>query len=335
MAATKGFSREKIKNAVEEFGSNRAAARALGVDHSTVNYHMRLIATVPELPDEHRSIERLISDRKDEFTRKRVAEEAAFLVPVKINCDGPIGICHFGDPHLDDPGCDIAAVECDTDTVRETEGMIGASVGDYQNNWVGRLATYLDAEQQTTRREAFKLVEWMFTRCEWLYLVGGNHDAWSGGRDPLEYMTRKGAGLFRYNGVRLELQFPNKRKVRVNCRHDYKGWSQWNEIHGAMKSARMGAARDHLFTCGHKHVNGLGIVATYDNDGPIVSKCIRVASYKKYDSYAEKLGIFSSPPAPAVVTIIDPAEQDPYELVRVRFNVQDAAEELAWRRSRA
>lgn len=333
MSAHKGLNPEKVRAAVEEYGGHRAAARALGVDHSTIGWHMRKVTTVPKLPDEHRTIERLIQDRKDEFERKRVDNDAHFLVPVKVHMPGPIGIVHFGDPHIDDPGCDISAIERDTDTVRNTEGMVGASVGDFSNNWVGRLAA-LHANQTTTAKESWKLVEWFLSRCDWLYLVGGNHDAWSGDRDVLSYMTRAGSGLFRYHGVRIALQFPNKREVRVNCRHDFKGWSQWNEVHGVMKAARM-SSRDHVFTAGHRHINGLGIVATFDNEGPIVAKCIRVASYKVYDEYAEKIGAYNSPPAPAVVTIIDPAEKDPYELVRVRWNVQDAAEELTWRRSRA
>ena len=115
---------------------------------------------IAPLPDHDISAEELIEHRKRQFAKRHEAETARKLIPIKIKADGPIGIVHFGDPHVDDDGCDIARLEQDLVTTRETEGLYGANLGDLQNNWIGRLAR-LWAEQSTSASQAWKLVEWM------------------------------------------------------------------------------------------------------------------------------------------------------------------------------
>ena len=56
-----------------------------------------------ELPDEI-DVEELLIRRKKQFQKKAVAKDARKLINVKVNMDGPIGILHFGDPHVDDDG---------------------------------------------------------------------------------------------------------------------------------------------------------------------------------------------------------------------------------------
>ncbi len=283
------------------------------------------------LPDELPSAAELIERRKSEFERKDAAEQARDLITVRIKIDGPIAIVHFGDPHVDDPGTDIALLERHVSTVNATEGMFGANVGDMQNNWVGRLAR-LYGEQATSAAESWVLTEWLVTSVQWLYILGGNHDLWSGAGDPLKWMLRSQQGVYEAHGARLDLHFPNKKRVRVNARHDFSGHSMWNPVHGPAKAVQMGW-RDHILTCGHKHVSGYQVLKCPSSG--LISHAIRAAGYKIHDRYAKELGLPNQNIFPAAVTIIDPQyeDSDP-RLVTTLFDVEEGAEFLNWKRSR-
>lgn len=285
--------------------------------------------TVADLPESEEPVEDLLDRRAEAFQRKDIAEQARKLIQVKVNIDGPVGICHFGDPHVDDDGCDIPALRHHVDIVNSTPGLFGANVGDLQNNWVGRLS-HLWGEQETSKRQAWRLTEWLVRSVDWLYLVGGNHDAWSGSGDPLQWMMREQAGVFQYHGVRLELVFPNGKRVRINARHDFSGHSMWNPVHGPMKAAMMGW-RDHILTCGHKHTSGQ--IPVKDPMTGLISWAIRVPGFKKHDRYANEKGFPDQSLSPSATTIIDPTkDDDDPDLITVVQGVDRAAEFLTYLR---
>jgi hypothetical protein len=285
---------------------------------------------VPEPLSELRPVEELIAERKTRFSRRKNVYESKKLVPVKICIDGPIGIMHMGDPHVDDDGTDIYALERDTDLCRQTPGLFAATVGDLQNNWIGRLAA-LYAKQSTSAQEAWQLVEWLVRRADWLYMIAGNHDCWSGQRDPLEWIASQNELRIDNHGTRLELIFPNGRKVRVNARHDFKGTSQWNPAHGPAKAAQMGW-RDHILTCGHKHVSGYNILK--DPATGVISHAIRVAGYKIIDDYAAANNFPDQNISPCCVTVIDPESTTEVGLVTAFWEPEMAADYLMWLRER-
>ena len=276
----------------------------------------------------------LLADRKRRFEYRRRHEDAKRLIPVRVKESKPIGILHYGDPHLDDDGTDIGLLEQHSDLVRETPGLYGANVGDTTNNWVGRLAK-LYATQGTTAAEAWRLAQWFVEslRGKWLYLVGGNHDAWSGAGDPLKWLTAQIGALYQESEVRIALRFPNELEVRVNCRHDFAGNSQWNPAHGPMKAAMMGV-RDHVLVAGHLHSSAYGVLR--DPDAGFSIHAIRVASYKRYDRYAMEKGLRDMHLSPCAVTVIDPRlpEQHP-DLVKVFWAPEEGAAYLTWLRQRS
>ncbi len=288
--------------------------------------------TLPVLPDDTPSAEELLASRRTAYARKRTAVEARQLVPITVHLDGPVGIMHGGDPHLDDDGTDVALIERHVALVQATPGLLGANVGDYSNNWVGRLA-HLYGQQSTSAKEALVLVEWFIRSMRWLYLIGGNHDCWSGDGDPVAWFARQSNSLYTQHGVRLALSFPNGKVVRVNARHDFKGHSQWNTAHGPAKAATMGW-RDHILACGHTHVSGYQVLK--DPATGLISHALRVSSYKKADRYADKLGLPNQDIFCAPVTILDPRwpDDDP-RLVTVIFDPESAAEYLTWLREKA
>lgn len=323
---------------VQAAGSIKAAAEAMGIGITTLHYRYHQAKRrlkgfeVAELPPEEIPTSELLERRKADFERKHRAKTARRLVPVRVREEGPVGVCHMGDPHVDDDGTDIGLIESHVNLINATEGMFGANLGDLQNNWVGRLAR-LWAEQGTSQTQAWQLTEWLVQSVQWLYLVGGNHDAWSGNGDPLKWMMRNTTTAFAYHGVRLSLQFPGGREVRVNARHDFQGHSMWNPAHGPMKAVQ-GGWRDHILTCGHKHVSFLGGPLKDPSSG-LLSWAIRCAGYKVHDAYADEHGLPDQNAFPSCVTIIDPEYgDDDTRLITCLPSVEEGAEFLIWKRKR-
>ena len=281
------------------------------------------------IPPDEIDLDELLDRRRGEYERKEASEKARKLIPVKIRGDKPIGIVHFGDPHVDDPGTDILALERHTKIVNDTPGLYASNIGDVSNNWTGRLAV-LYGQQTATAAEAWKLAEWLLSSCPWLYVIAGNHDSWSGAGDPLKWILKHTNNLYQSDSVRMALTFSNKREVRLNCRHHWPGNSMWNAAHGEMKAAMTGF-RDHILISGHTHRSGYGVVKCPATG--VISHCIRIASYKKYDRYASERGFTDGHISPCAVTIIDPKASD-VGLVTVFQEPEEAADFLTFKRGK-
>jgi len=102
---------------------------------------------------EHIPIEEIIEHRKKQYTQKRKAKLSKKLINIKIKLHGPIGILHFGDPHVDDDGTDLAEIYSLCNLVNNTDGLFGGNLGDIQNNWIGRLQA-LYGQQCTSGKES-------------------------------------------------------------------------------------------------------------------------------------------------------------------------------------
>lgn len=331
------------------YGKKEIAAQSLKLSHSTFRNRLRTAQgkfgalptppvpppspdiLFPELPGELPTAEELVQRRKSEFSRKSAARLARHLIDVQVKMTGPVGLALFGDPHIDDPGSDIALIEAHAQVVRETEGMFGACVGDYSNNWIGRLAR-LYGQQSTSQAEAWVLVEWFIKLLDWLMLVAGNHDVWSGEGDPIKWMAKIARVQYEAHGARVGLKFPNGRVIRLNARHDFTGKSQYNTAHGPAKAAQMGW-RDHILVCGHLHTSGYNVLR--DPSDGLISHALRVGSYKTFDRYAEEKGLPNQTFTVCPVAIIRPQfEDDDTRQVTIFFEPETAAEFLTFLRGR-
>jgi hypothetical protein len=204
-------------------------------------------------------------------------------------------------------------------------------VGDTTNNWTGRLAR-LYADQSTSAAQAWRIAEWFVNRCRWLYMIGGNHDLWSGSGDPLKWIAKQQNSLYKSSEARIALRFPNGAEVRVNARHDHSGSSIWNPAHGPMKAALMGT-RDHIYVAGHKHESAYSVLK--DPIQCITMHAIKVASYKVYDRYAKERGFRDNSLSPCALTVIDPSlPHDHPDMVKVFWEPEVGADYLRWLRSR-
>lgn len=329
--------------AYQQHGSYEKAAAALGMGATRVREAVKIWGdtathvepfTVPDLPSGDLTIDELRAARRKVFQRKDEGAKARKLIPVTVNIPGPIGILHFGDPHIDDDGCDFPRLEADVDLVNKTEGLFAGNVGDLHNNWIGRLAR-LYANQSTTAKQAWMLVEWFVQSVAWLYIVKGNHDLWSGSGDPLDFIKKySDVGVMEAHGARLELNFPNGKKVRVNARHDFSGHSMWNPNHGPVKAISAGW-RDHILTCGHKHTTGFG-PPLKDPASGLISWPLRCAGYKKHDHYADEMGLPDQNISPSILTVIDPRyEDDDPRLITPFLSAEEGADYLTFLRKRA
>jgi hypothetical protein len=267
-------------------------------------------------------VEELVQERIKKYSIKKTSKEQKKLVNIDIKVSGPIGIAHFGDPHVDDDGTDLSQIVMYMDRLNEVDGMFCGNLGDIQNNWIGRLS-FLYGQQSTSARESWKLTEYFVNKVNWLYLVAGNHDVWSGDGDPLEFIMRDHKGLYERWGARMNLRFPNGKEVRINARHTFKGNSIWNTAHGVARAAQTGWS-DHILTCGHTHVSGYQVLKNPASG--LISHALQVASFKILDNYADKLGLDDKNIFNCPVTIIDPRyEDDDNRLITTIFNPMVAA----------
>ena len=345
--------------AVAEHGDVYAAARALGVKRETVQSQFNQVRQrwpmwfppapgkpgwalgvsltppgtfrefeVAPLPSAEKPIEEIIAAKAAQFQRQSDARDARSLIPVRVNVEGAYGIMHMGDPHVDDDGCDWAALQRHIDIVNRTQGMFAANVGDLSNNWVGRLAR-LHANQSTTAADAVRLVEWLINAVPWLYLVGGNHDAWSGANDPIRWLARQAGVTYELHGMRLELKQPNSRTIRINARHDFSGHSMWNGTHALTKAAKFAWERDDIYVCGHRHSASYATLIM--QNGAHVAHAIRLGAFKVFDDYADSKG-FSPENMPAGVTIINTEARTPAGRVTFFWDAEEGAEYLRYLR---
>ena len=202
------FTDEDLRIAMEAYeihGSLKGAADSIGISKDAVWRRVRQarvkLAKPKEffidkeaLAEEAAPLKDIIERRRAQFRRKEASEKSRNLIRCKVRIDGPMAILHMGDNHVDDPGTSINLLEQHVGLISGTQGLFGANIGDMANHWVGRLSR-LHSHQTVTEAEPWKLVEWLVTSVDWLYLIGGNHDLWVGDGDPIEWMVRRQAGV--------------------------------------------------------------------------------------------------------------------------------------------
>jgi len=314
--ASSSLSPDEIKRTRSALDRNQwnisRSARELGITRSTLQHRIRQISKhdgsrfeAPKLPSPIRDIDELIADRIKESRRSKNADDARDLIKISVNIDGPFGLLIFGDPHVDDAGCDFETLAKHRQLAIDHPFILAGNIGDNLNNWVGRLGQ-LYAHQTTTAAEGWKLVEWLISPINWLFLIGGNHDLWMGNGDPLQWIASQANSIYEPHGVRMALRHPCGAVTRIAARHDYPGNSIYHSLHGPKREALMGF-RDHLIVAGHKHVGGAEQFVTPDG---LVCQIVRVAGYKIVDSYARQLNLKKMMIHQAALIIIDPREPD-------------------------
>lgn len=310
----------------EHFESFKDLLEAANVEH---RYKAEI--TPPELPSDDLETEEIISSMVKRFEKRHEAHTAKKWMEFKVDTDLPIGITFFGDPHIDDDGCNWPLLMQHIAICRDTPGMYGANIGDTHNNWVGRLAKEY-ANQNTSRGTAWKLIEWFFKESgvKWLLILLGNHDAWNFGSETMSQITKNVCTMVDWR-AQIKLVFKNKREVLIDAAHDHSGHSQWNSLHAQQKASVMGGVA-HFYIAGHKHN-----WAVAQNECPHTNRIYwlaRARGYKHIDHYGENLGFGSQKQGAAITIVIDPKAKD-VNMIRVFADPKEGAEYLTYLRERS
>lgn len=260
------------------------------------------LLTVQSLPSDDLPIEDIIDFQARRFEQKRKYEEMSKQIKIDIHVKGPLGIWWFGDPHVDDSGTDIRALFDHAKMTRDHDYVFGGNIGDTTNNWVGGLAR-LYANQDTSKATGLKIQKKFLNAVKWLFVIDGNHDAWSGADSPIKPILEDMSVLHMSAACRVKLELPEGEPVTINSRHNFPGNSMYNTAHGATKELKMGI-RDHIAINGHKHSSGyLPFKAPGTGE---ICHAVQIASYKIFDSYAKDLGFQDAHFSPGCMTVIDP-----------------------------
>lgn len=298
---------QSIKATAEKFGRSRqwVRTRVTGYQEQQPNLEF------PDFPAHDLPIDRIIDSMRERSAIRRTSYEAHTWFPVKVNDKKPIGIMWFGDPHIDDDGCDWTLLSKHIELCKQP-GVYGVNIGDTTNNWSGRLVR-LYGNQETSSATARRLAEWFMLDAgiTWLVFLMGNHDAWADGAAILTEMSKRHGTqklVLHDWEARFRLNFPNGVGINVWAAHDFPGDSMWNPLHGAVKAARFGPEVD-LLACGHKHNYGVAQWELADKGtSPIM---LRMRGYKFMDDYARRIGKQDQQGGSSIFTVINPLASTP------------------------
>jgi hypothetical protein len=290
---------------------------------------------LPSFPDEDIPTEQLIELQCRRFTTRKASHDAHTWFPVKIAENRPIGILWFGDPHVDDNGCNWPLLRRHTTLCKKNDGLYGANIGDTTNNWGGRLIR-LYANQDSSVKTARRLAEWFMLESgvTWLIWLLGNHDQMGdGGPEVLAQMAKRGTQKIVCHDweARFRLVFPDGVECKVFAAHDHPGNSMWNPLHGQVRAAKFGAGID-LIVAGHKHNWGVSQWEMPEQD--LAPLMIRVRGYKHMDDHARRLGIQEQETGQSILTIFNPCAENKIARVLGFVDVEAGVDYLAFLRRR-
>lgn len=267
-----------------------------------------------EIGDDYRAedgevpVEDLIASRVAASQRK-ASKSAAHVRTLTLPAE-PVGFLVFGDPHVDNEGCDWAKLVEHIELARTTPGVLCANVGDQHDNWIGRLSG-LYANSSMAAEDGWRLSEWMLKQVQWIAIVGGNHDSWAkaaGAPDPMKVLSKLcDVKCYAPDALRLTIEWkgrPDWDPFVWDLRHTFPGHSWFHPTHGPHKEAMLDG-RSHMLTAGHIHT--WGQLITEQRHGR-VTYSMRVRGYKKNDTYAREKGLPEQQYGEACLAVVDPSK---------------------------
>lgn len=310
-------------------------AEQVGVSDKTVaRWYRDKIEPEVELPDfvsgdPEEPIQDIIDRQKKRFRHGDEAAQARKWYEVKIKEFKPYGLLMFGDPHVDDNGCNWPMLERHIEVAKKP-GVYGLNKGDTTNNWVGRLmAKY--ADQDTSNHTAKRLAEWfMFdSGVTWVCWLLGNHDMWNGGGDFYKRMGKHKVPVLDWQ-AQFKLVSSNGSECRIDAAHGRKGSSIWNNLHATLRAAKLGELAD-IYVTGHTHHYGLEHLEIPERSHSCWLAQLR--GYKFQDDYALTHGFAESQLGCSILAVIDPSKEARHR-VHCFEDVEEGAEFLEWKRSK-
>lgn len=316
MAPSKGISLDRLIAVWEaNNGSQRATARELGCDVANV---VRRIHRAWDNGDERIDPAKLFKKEQksrtfEEISRARVELGLAAerknekgdwrKVSLVTKIKSPVFMLGlFGDPHLDNPGCDLECFEENIERLDASQHIHGLCIGDVFDNWVRALA-HAGADSAPAYAAWVLFDAWM-EHYPFLSLILGNHDLWNTGTASalIEFCRSRGI-LVRRSGGTLAIATGQGQPITIAARHIWGGNSQYSEAHSLKRAATFGQTDADLLVGGHFH-KGECREHVRPHDGR-VSKLAMLDSFKRLDDYANDRGFMSAERPPVVWAVCD------------------------------
>lgn len=310
---------QRVLSKIAQSESKASLARLLGTSPKSISRREKRAKKIleqsqtvipPALASDELPTDELIDRVCADFKRRKRAHESKDWMEFGINTDEPVCLVFLGDSHVDDNGCNWPLLKEHAELISQTEGMYSVPLGDFTNNWIGRLSSKIYPHQSTTFKQGWQLAEWLINKIDPLVIIGGNHDMWSkakGGVDPLEYIAQ---GKIKMDWqAKFQIKFKNDRVVKIWAAHDFKGNSMWNPLHGPMKKEQLSGSIADIYAAGDKHN---WIITRYENATTGKnSLMLRARGYKFIDEYSEQLGFDPQQHGASIAVIIDPKDTGP------------------------
>ena len=311
-------------DALSTYGGKAKAARACGIAISTFKDRLsreliQLPTTTltsdthemsfPVFPEDRPGIDTILERLGSDYEQKRHATDKKEWFEIKAKSNLPFGLMVWGDPHLDNPGTDIPLIRHHMRLAKHPS-VFSINIGDTLDGWVGRLAR-LYGESRVDVHTARELACWFMREVRWMLWLAGNHDMWADNEAILRQMSKQHDVPLLSWQSKFKLVFPNSNEILVHAAHNFPGRSMHNIVHGNMRAARSTSPAD-LLLDGHLHDWGSSQfeMAAFNR----VPLSIKVAGYKRIDSYANVNGYQSARYGSTCLVVIDPNMEGPGRL---------------------
>lgn len=311
-------------------GDSGKASRASGIHHTTLLRRAKEYkpeVQLPQFPEDDIPVTDLIDGMAKRYEQKANYQKAFKWFPVRMNENKPVGVVFVGDPHVDDDGCNWPLLRRDCE-IMSCPGIYAINIGDVNNNWAGRL-THLYANQETSKKTAWKLSKWLLrdSGIRWLAWLDGNHGAWGDGSQIAREMNIAHIPMSDWQ-AQLKLVFKDW-ECRIWAAHDFAGHSMWNTLHASQKAAHM---KDwaHIYASGHKHNWALHQEESASKD--FVYWLARTRGYKFIDDHAERFGHQSQKYGASIMAVINPLSRDDVTRIQCFADLEQGADYLAYLR---
>lgn len=302
---------ERIKQVVqyaEQHGDEAAAKKFDSLSPETINRYKRSYSTMGGdstvdiygvMPgngehDAEKILDRYIERQKsvEEKINKRYSQV------INIRDDKPVCVAFFSDIHLGNSNADYEQFKADVSTVAKTDGLYALGVGDYVDNWIGKLEG-VQRHQPMEFDEEMALMQWFFDTLDesLLAVLAGNHENRTpkiAGIDYVKHLLKGKKLLYDSDEILFTLKLGGA-EWRVKMRHKWRGYSKYNETHPMESEIKFG---DFLFDIGiggHTH-NGTLMRPFFQYNKKVYS--VLLGTYLLFDKYSTSLG-FSNRRTPA------------------------------------
>jgi hypothetical protein len=239
----------------------------------------------------------------------------------------PFAVAFFGDPHLDNKGCDIKRLLADLELVRASR-IRSINIGDIVDNFhkTGKLGTKA-ARNKMTPKEALAAAKWFVTEgAPWDAHLIGNHCAWA--EEEFAALLKgwaavTGAKVHEWE-AEIIYQWDDGQFI-VNVAHDFKGHSQFNPVHGHIKRALEDGRAD-LYVAGHRH--NAAQAGVENGWRKRRYEFLRVMGYKVADDYAKTKQFPQQTEGHSAIAVIDPFATTLEGRCRTFLNLEEGVEHL-------